>query len=169
MDFKLEALLKKLNLIELNTPFNTFTKFYYFIAGFSLAILSIFIVIYSMYGFMQDFMQASKFSLEAVFKPIVSLTLALAIFDLAKTILEQEVFFKAYNSDEKTQAKMFIKFLITIIIALSIESLMLVFKIALLDYTQMLNALYLIIGVSLIIISLSIFIYFHNKTNKSIV
>jgi len=169
MDFKLEALLEKLNLIELNKPFHTFTKAYYCFAGFSLALLSVFIVFYSMYSFLGAFIGSNAFSLEMIFKPIVSLTLALAIFDLAKTILEQEVFFKSYTSNSKTQSEMFIKFLITIIIALSIESLMLVFKIALGDYTQMINALYLIIGVSLIIISLSIFIYFHNKKNKRIV
>ena len=98
-----------------------------------------------------------------IFKPIVSLTLSLAIFDLAKTILEQEVFFKSYSRNSSSEINMFVKFLITIIIALSIETLMLVFKIAISDFTQMIYSLYLIVGVSLIIISLSLFIYFVNK------
>ena len=41
------------------------------------------------------------------------------------------------------------KFLITIIIALSIEGLMVVFKIAIENYTHMINALYLITGISM--------------------
>ena len=49
--------------------------------------------------------------------------------------------------------------MITIIIALLIEALLVVFKIAIKDYNQMINALYLIIGVVLVILSLSIFIY----------
>lgn len=49
--------------------------------------------------------------------------------------------------------------MITIIIALLIEALLVVFKIAINDYNQMLSALYLIIGVGVIILSLSIFIF----------
>ena len=90
---------------------------------------------------------------------IIALTLGLAIFDLAKTILEQEVLFKSYSKNEKTEYKVLTKFLITIIIALLIEALLVVFKIAINDYNQMLSALYLIIGVGVIILSLSIFIF----------
>ncbi len=58
---------------------------------------------------------------------------------------------------------MITKFLISIIIALSIEALMVVFKIAINDYDKMINALYLITGISLILIALSIFIYLTKK------
>lgn len=163
LDFILEALLEKLNIIELNKPFHTITKCYYFISGCSLALFSVFIVFYSLYGFFNEFIYKDNFTLELIFKPIISLTLGLAIFDLAKTILEQEVFFKSYSRNSKTEIKMFTKFILTIIIALSVEALMVVFKIALNDYTQMINALYLISGVSLIILSLSVFIYLVNK------
>ena len=55
------------------------------------------------------------------------------------------------------------KFSIAIIIALSIEALMVVFKIALHDYSQMIYALYLIIGIALIIVSLGIYSYLSKK------
>ena len=58
------------------------------------------------------------------------------------------------------------KFLTTIIIALSIEALIVVFKIAINDYDQMVNAFYLIAGIALILISLTIFIYFSSKRYK---
>lgn len=163
LDFNLISVLEKLDLIERNKIFHRITKFYYFVAGFSLALFSLFIIFYSIYSFSLDLFINDKFSLEMIFKPIVSLTLSLAIFDLAKTILEQEVFFKSYSRNSSSEINMFVKFLITIIIALSIETLMLVFKIAISDFTQMIYSLYLIVGVSLIIISLSLFIYFVNK------
>jgi hypothetical protein len=56
------------------------------------------------------------------------------------------------------------KFSITITIALLIEALMVVFKIALEDYSQMINAFYLIGGVSLLIVSLGVFIYLTKKS-----
>ena len=103
-----------------------------------------------------------------IFKPIIALTLSIAIFDLAKTILEQEVFFKSYSKNSKVETKILTKFLTTIIIALSIEALIVVFKIAINDYDQMINAFYLIAGIALILISLTVFIYYSTKKQKQI-
>lgn len=165
LDFKLETLLERLNLIELNKGFHAMTKSFYTLAGFSMAFLSVFIIFYSLYGFVNSFILHSDFTLESIFKPVIALTLGIAIFDLAKTVLEQEVFFKSYSSNSAVDTKMITKFLITIIVALSIEALMVVFKIALQDYAQMINALYLIAGVSSIIIALAIFIYITKRDN----
>ncbi|WP_419771277.1 MAG: hypothetical protein ACNI3C_05680 [Candidatus Marinarcus sp.] len=163
LDFNLEILLEKLNLIEFNKPFHSVTKIFYGLAGFSMAFLSVFIIFYSLYGFITSFIVHEDFALESIFQPVIALTLGIAIFDLAKTILEQEVFFKSYSQDSKVETKMITKFLITIIIALSIEALMVVFKIALKDYDKMVNALYLISGVSMIIMALSLFIFLTKK------
>ncbi|XPV68961.1 MAG: hypothetical protein ACNI25_16900 [Halarcobacter sp.] len=162
-DFKLETLLERLHLIELNKPFHTLTKAFYTLAGYSMFLLSIFIVFYSLYDFAHSFIIKGIFDLDTIFKPIIALTLGVAIFDLAKTILEQEVYFKSYSKNSKVETKMITKFLISIIIALSIEGLMVVFKIAIHDYDKMINALYLITGISLILIALSIFIYLNKK------
>jgi len=166
-DFALDRLLERLNLIELNKPFHTITKYFYASAGFSLAFLSAFIVCYSLFDFFNHFLIQLDFSLDAIFKPIIALTLGIAIFDLAKTILEQEVFFKSYSNNSQIETRVITKFLITIIIALSIEALMVVFKIALHDYDKMINAFYLISGISLIIVALSIFVFFTSKVKIS--
>ncbi len=166
LDFKVETLLERLELIELNKPFHTLTKLFYAVAGFSMVLLALFIILYSLGGFFTSLLIHNDFTLDAIFKPIIALTLGIAIFDLAKTILEQEVFFKSYSRNSKVDTRMVIKFLITIIIALSIEGLMVVFKIAIENYTEMINALYLITGISFIIIALSIFIYLTSKKYK---
>lgn len=162
-DFKLETILERLNLIELNKPFHTMTKVFYSIAGFSMFALSLFIVCYSIYDFIHAFLIKGIFDLDTIFKPIIALTLGVAIFDLAKTILEQEVYFKSYSKNSTVETKMITKFLISIIIALSIEALMVVFKIAIHSYDKMINALYLIAGISLILMALSLFIYLTKK------
>ncbi|QKF83201.1 hypothetical protein CRV08_11025 [Halarcobacter ebronensis] len=162
-DFKIESLLERMNLIELNKPFHTMTKTFYTIAGYSMFLLALFIVFYSIYDFIHSFAVKGIFDLDTIFKPIIALTLGVAIFDLGKTILEQEVYFKSYSKNSKVETKMITKFLISIIIALSIEGLMVVFKIAINDYDKMINALYLITGISFILIALSIFIYLTRK------
>ncbi|MDH1975358.1 hypothetical protein [Aliarcobacter butzleri] len=163
LDFRIDILLQKLNLIELNKPFHSVTKGFYIIAGFSMIVLSILTIFFSLYDFMLYIFSNHDLSLEMIFKPIISLTLSIAIFDLAKTILEQEVFFKSYSKNSKVETKILTKFLTTIIIALSIEALIVVFKIAINDYVQMVNAFYLIAGIALILVSLTIFIYFSQK------
>ncbi|QDM00460.1 hypothetical protein [Aliarcobacter butzleri] len=163
LDFRIDILLQKLNLIELNKPFHSVTKGFYIIAGFSMIVLSILTIFFSLYDFMLYIFSNHDLSLEMIFKPIISLTLSIAIFDLAKTILEQEVFFKSYSKNSRVETKILTKFLTTIIIALSIEALIVVFKIAINDYVRMVNAFYLIAGIALILVSLTIFIYFSQK------
>ena len=167
LDFKLSALLGRLGLVELNPNFNNFTKFFYKSVGFSLMAFAFFAIIYAIAGYFSSIFISGDFSLDAIFKPIVALTLGLAIFDLAKTILEREVFFKNYSKEDE-DANVLTKFSIAIIIALSIEALMVVFKIALHDYSEMIHALYLIMGIALIILSLGVYSYLSKskKTHK---
>ena len=162
LDFRLEILLEKLNLLEINKPFHSVTKAFYILAGFSMMALSMVTIIISLYDFIA-YLIVEHISLEMIFKPIIALTLGIAIFDLAKTILEQEVFFKSYSKNSKVEIKLLTKFLITIIIALSIEALIVVFKIAINNYDSMINAFYLIAGIALILISLTVFIHFSSK------
>lgn len=166
LDFRIDILLEKLNLLELNKPFHSLTKGFYVFAGFSMMILAMVTIGFSLYDFVYYVFAKSTISLEMTFKPIIALTLSIAIFDLAKTILEQEVFFKSYSKNSKVETKILTKFLSTIIIALSIEALIVVFKIAINDYEKMINAFYLIAGIALILVSLTVFIHFSNKKPK---
>lgn len=155
-DFNLTKLLVRFGLVERHPLFNLVSKGFYLGIGVSLVFFSLMSIGYAFYDYFLQILQPRQYTLESVFKPIVALTMGLAIFDLAKTLLEREVFFKAY-SDKKDESRLLSKFLTAIIIALSIEALMVVFKTALNDPSQMLYALYLIIGITLIIISLSIY------------
>ena len=166
LDFRLSTLLGRLGLVELNPNFNRFTKLFYKSVGFSLMAFAFFAIIYAIAGYFSSIFLSGDFSLDAIFKPIVALTLGLAIFDLAKTILEREVFFKNY-SKENEDANVLTKFSIAIIIALSIEALMVVFKIALHDYSEMIHALYLIMGIALIILSLGVYSYLSKSKRAS--
>ena len=136
LDFKMTSLLQRLGLVEIHEQFNMVNKGFYFLISMVMILLSIFTLGYSFFEFINAVIIKAHFSIEAIFKPIVAVTLGLAIFDLAKTVLEQEVFFKSYSKNSKAEYKVLTKFSITIIIALLIESLMVVFKIALDDYSQ---------------------------------
>lgn len=163
LDFNIPALLQRLGLIEIHKSFNFVSKSFYFLTANIMIVLAAFTIGYSIYEFVYSLIFKSGLSIESIFKPVVALTLGLAIFDLAKTVLAQEVVFKSYSKNSNTEYKLLTKFSITIIIALLIESLMVVFKIAIDDYSQMLHALFLIGGVSILIVALGVFIYFTKK------
>ncbi len=162
MDLNLEIILERLGLIEKHKFFSNITKSFYVVAGFFMMFLSGVAVFYAGADFVSNLMKGDL-SVDTIFKPIIAATLGLAIFDLAKTILEQEVYFKSYLKDSKIEIKTLTKFLVTILIALSIETLMVVFKIAIDNYDKMINALYLMLGTSFFMIALSILIYFTKK------
>jgi len=163
LDFKVLELLQRLGLIEIHKEFNIVSKSFYFTTAMVMIVLALFTIGYSSYEFINSVFFKSGLSIESIFKPVIALTLGLAIFDLAKTIIEQEVVFKNYSKNSSSEYKVLIKFSITIIIALLIESLMVVFKIAIDNYEQMIHAVYLIGGVSLLFIALGLFIYFTKK------
>lgn len=160
LDFDLNILLQRLGLIEINKYFNIVSKSFYFITANVMILLALFTIGYALFSFIQSIFIESNLSIESIFKPVIALTLGLAIFDLAKTVMEQEVVFKSYSKNSRAEYKVLVKFSITIIIALLIESLMVVFKIAIDNYNHMIHALYLVGGVSILIVALGLFIYF---------
>jgi hypothetical protein len=166
-DFDMLKLLEELRLIEHNSVYEQINRFVMGIGGLLLGVVSIFLIFYGAYIFYH--MLISPYSGEVVmheiFTSIISITIGLAIYDLAKTLIENEVLFKTFNYGNDLQNKTLSKFLTSIIIALSIESLMAVFKIVLDDYSKLINAFYLIIGVTLLIVGTGIYNYL-SRQNK---
>jgi len=158
-DFELYTLLKELSLIEGHERFSEFTRYFYALFGFLLAAFSVALVVYAVYIAYEGIVGNDQELLSGLFRSIIALTLGLAIFDLAKTVLEHEVFYKSLSRNNNLENRLLARFLTSIIIALSIEALMVVFKISLSDYSQMIHAFYLIAGVGIMIMSLSLFIF----------
>ena len=158
-DFELYTLLKELSLIEGHEYFSKFTQYFYTLFGFLLAFFSLALIIYAIFITWTIVLDSDKDLLSGLFRSIIALTLALAIFDLSKTILEHEVFYKSLSRNNNLENRLLARFLTSIIIALSIESLMVVFKIALSDSSKMVHAFYLIAGVGIMIVSLSLYIF----------
>jgi hypothetical protein len=153
VDFDLLRLLEQLKLIEHNSLFHKINKFVIGTGAVLLGAVSLFLILYGGFVFMNLFAGSLAHDfLHNVFQSIISITIGLAIYDLAKHIIEHEILFKGSIHEEASGSTLLAKFLNSIIIAASIESLMVIFKIVLDDYSKMINALYLIIGVTLLIL-----------------
>jgi len=157
-DINLIRLLEQLKLIEYNSFHDKVKRAVYFFGSSMLALVAVALIVYGGYVFfaLTLSLERSDF-LHDIFKSIISITLGLAIYDLAKQIFEHEVIYQSFHQTEDKRYKVLGKFLISIIIALSIETLMVVFKIALEDASKMLSAFYLLIGTTIMLVGLGYF------------
>ncbi len=160
LDMPLDEVIKISHFNKMDTFFSRLFKYSYTTFAFALIAVAILLFINGVSGFFTDEIGASHLKIDEMFKATILLTLSLAIFDLAKTLIEEEVLGQHREHDVSEPNKTMVKFLGSIIIALSIEALMLVFKFAITDPEKLLYAMYIIGGVALLIITLATYIKF---------
>jgi hypothetical protein len=103
-------------------------------------------------------------TVEIPFGVVIYLTLALAIFDLGKTTLEEEVLLYKDILRHSSTRRTITRFIAVIIIAVSIEALLMIFKFALKgDGEHIIEAVWIIISVALLLVSLGIYVYLGSK------
>ncbi|WP_018952474.1 hypothetical protein [Thioalkalivibrio sulfidiphilus] len=93
------------------------------------------------------------------FGVIIFLTLALAVFDLGKTVLEEEVLLHKDIFRHSSTRRTITRFIAAILIAVSIEALLLMFKSALSDTDLMLEAVWMMFAAVGLLIGLGIYVY----------
>ena len=156
-DCDLITVLEDLRLIQFNSAHHKFKQAVYMFGSGLLVAIALALLLYGGYKFVMTFFGTHTDFLQDIFKAIIAATLGIAIFDLAKQIIEHEVIFHTFTHDESREYKVLGKFLVSIIIALLIETLMVVFKIALNDYKDMQAAFFLLIGTTAMFVGLAYF------------
>lgn len=165
LDMPLDEVVKISHLNTFDTFFSKFFKVSYSMFAFALVGVAILLFMHGIQSFFKGDISISHLEIEGMFKATILLTLSLAIFDLAKTLIEEEVLGQHKEHDISGPHKTMVKFLGSIIIALSIEALMLVFKFAITDPDKLMYAIFIIGGVSLLLVSLAVYIKFTKQKN----
>ena len=160
LDMPLDEVLKISHLNTFDTFFSKLFKYSYGLFAFALIAVALLLFVHGVQSFFVKEITFSHLAIDDMFKATILLTLSLAIFDLAKTLIEEEILGRHKEQNVAGPHKTMVKFLGSIIIALSIEALMLVFKFAITDPQMLLYAMYIIGGVALLIISLAVYIKF---------
>jgi hypothetical protein len=166
LDMPFDEVLKITHLNTFDTVFSKFFKYSYAAFAFALIAIAILLFINGIGNFFTNTIGVSHLVISDMFKATILLTLSLAIFDLAKTLIEEEVLGRHKEHNISGPHKTMVKFLGSIIIALSIEALMLVFKFAITDPEKLMFAIYIMGGVALLIVSLAIYIKFTKFKNN---
>lgn len=154
IDISLENLLNMIDDGRIESYFGVFLRSVYTLFCVALFMVCAFLFWDGVKSFISH---TADIQIEHIFESTILLTLALAIFDLVKTIFEEEVLGKNRN-EASMLYKTMVRFIGSIIIALAIEALMLVFKFAITAPENIINAIYLIGGVALLMVALSIYL-----------
>ena len=93
------------------------------------------------------------------FSVIIFLTLALAIFDLGKTIIEEEVLMHKDIFRHSSTRRTITRFIAAILIAVSIEALLLMFKSALGDGAYLQDAVWMMFSAIGLLVGLGLYVY----------
>jgi len=157
LDVSLDNIVKILYPSFIGRFFVNFNKVAYAMISLVLLAVAFLLLLKGVISLLQFGFDPGGIDLKHIFESTILLTLALAIFDLVKTIFEEEVLGR-HRRTSNPQNKTMTKFIGSIIIALAIEALMLVFKSALTDPTQLIYAMYIVAGVALLILSLAYYI-----------
>ncbi len=167
VDITLKNILKMVHPSSIDSNFGTLSKWVY--SAFSVALFAVALLLFlkGIADFLHFGVNFSNIDINMIFKSTILLTLSLAIVDLTKAIFEEEVLgrVKKRDSSEDSHQTM-VRFLGSIIIALSIEALMLVFKFALTDPGKLLYAVYLLGGITALILALSVYLKVNQKSKQ---
>jgi len=142
----------------------------YFKAMYSLIVFGLFAVsLILLYAAMNECMQVVQ---DLIDKPneaampfgvVIYLTLALAIFDLAKTTLEEEVLLYKDILRHSSTRRTITRFIAAIIIAVSIEALLMIFKAALHGGEHILDAVWVMLSSGFLLLALGVYVYLGSK------
>ncbi len=163
IDIPLKDIVRILHPTIWSTIFTNTSKITYGVFSISLFLIAILLFIKGILGLFAEGMHPNDLQIQGIFETTILFTLSLAIFDLVKAIFEEEVLERNRRDNAGEIHQTMTKFIGSIIIAVAIEALMLVFKFALTDPSKMTYALILFGGVAGLLVSLA---YYIKSTNK---
>ncbi len=157
LDLPLSEVVRLAHPTATDSFFGKISKIAYTAISFALTMVALLLFIKGIEQFLIHGVDFRHIQVKDIFEATILLTLSLAIFDLVKTIFEEEVMGRHRQHADGVHKTM-IKFLGSIIIALSIEALMLVFKFAITDPAMIINAVYIIAGVAMLLVGLAVYV-----------
>jgi len=145
-----------------------FTPFFYFVyALIAIGLFSVVaVLLYSAFEDIYTLFSSEVSYAERHLKPfgvIIYLTLGLAVFDLGKTILEEEVLMRKDIFRHSSTRRTITRFIAAILIAVSIEALLMMFKSALSENDDMIPAVLMMTTAIGLLIGLGIYVYLGSK------
>jgi hypothetical protein len=157
INFNLEKLIIFLNGDELRRKVHPLFQTVYAIIGIMLVMIASLLLYYGgkdMYAVVRNHIDEPI----KIFGAVILVTLGLAIFDLGKTILEEEVFLHKDIHHEGSMRRTISRFMSAIVIAVSIESLLLMFKSLLGGEDHLNSAVFMLLAAVAMLVGLGVYL-----------
>ena len=164
LDMPLNDIVKFAHPSAADSLFGKISKFAYTVFSVALALISLLLFVKGFEQFIIHGLRYKDIDIKEIFEATILITLSLAIFDLVKTLFEEEVMGKHHENGGVHRTM--VKFLGSIIIALSIEALMLVFKFAISEPEKVGHAMVIVGAVSVLLFALAVYMKFTKYTLK---
>lgn len=157
LNLNLQKLISYLNHDQLRYRFHPFFQTIYAVIGGLLLIVAG-VLLWAAIDLLIGIFRAPSSVATDSFGVVILITLGLAIFDLGKTILEEEVFVHKDIHHHGSTERTITRFMSAILIAVSIEALLLMFKSLLGDADQLTNAVFMMFSAVALLIGLAIYL-----------
>ncbi len=157
INFNLEKLITFLNGDGLRLKFHSWFQVVYGVIGMMLVLVSGLLIFSAGKALVEVLYEHSNTATQA-FHLVILVTLGLAIFDLGKTILEEEVLLHKDIHHNDSTRRTISRFMSAIVIAVSIESLLLMFKSLLGDPAHLNSAVFMLFAAVALLIGLGIYL-----------
>jgi hypothetical protein len=157
INFNLEKLIIFLNGDSLRRLVHPLFQVIYGVIGIMLVAVSMFLL-FSAGQSLFDMIHEHTNTATQAFQSVILVTLGLAIFDLGKTILEEEVLLHKDIHHTGSTRRTIARFMSAIVIAVSIESLLLMFKSLLGDATHLNSAVFMLFAAVALLIGLGAYL-----------
>lgn len=128
----------------------------YFFISICLCAISVAMMIVSLWG-IWDATHEKALLIKALLNAIGLIVIAMAVFDVAKFLLEEEVLNSSRGKSLTEQRETLLKFLVIIAIALSLEGLVFVFDAGKKNISDLIYPTFLLISVVLVVVGLGVY------------
>ena len=162
INFNLEKLITFLNGDSVRRIVHPLFQIIYGVIGVMLVAVSM-LLLYSAGESLYDMIHEHTNTATQAFQSVILVTLGLAIFDLGKTILEEEVLLHKDIHHTGSTRRTIARFMSAIVIAVSIESLLLMFKSLLGDATHLDSAVYMLFAAVALLVGLGAYLKLTNE------
>ncbi len=157
VNFNLEKLITFLNGDALRRRVHPLFQVVYGVIGVMLVLVAGFLLVTAGVQFVDVLYEHTNTATQA-FGIVILITLGLAIFDLGKTILEEEVLMHKDVHHQGSTRRTISRFMSAIVIAVSIESLLLMFKSLLGDATHLNSAVFMLFAAVALLVGLGAYL-----------
>lgn len=157
INFNLEKLITFLNGDSLRRVVHPVFQIIYGVIGIMLVAVSM-LLLFSAGQSLYDMIHEHTNTATQAFQSVILVTLGLAIFDLGKTILEEEVLLHKDIHHTGSTRRTIARFMSAIVIAVSIESLLLMFKSLLGDATHLNSAVFMLFAAVALLVGLGAYL-----------